>query len=247
LKKIASLGVIFAAAILVAVNLLRYTSRFRIVALSPAELTLKLPKAKPPTVEECFDVQHTLAELSKPKRVLDKRPPKDRGVLSSDEIAIYRAVLRQWVAGGGSPLNVSLQTYPLDVLSDAGHIDCHCLKGIDAESLMAASHSIHSLTREVLPRRNMKLVNENQQAASIPENNPGNTIGTNSIDKTVSEAFDNGIFSVSEIVFDKEHRRALVSYGFHCGLLCGSGRTLVFERIGDEWRRTSPECGGWIS
>jgi hypothetical protein len=229
LKKIASLGVIFAAAILVAVNLLRYTSRFRIVALSPAELTLKLPKAKPPTVEECFDVQHTLAELSKPKRVLDKRPPKDRGVLSSDEIAIYRAVLRQWVAGGGSPLNVSLQTYPLDVLSDAGHIDCH------------------SLTREVLPRRNMKLVNENQQAASIPENNPGNTIGTNSIDKAVSEAFDNGIFSVSEIVFDKEHRRALVSYGFHCGLLCGSGRTLVFERIGDEWRRTSPECGGWIS
>jgi len=222
-------------------NLLRYGT------LSPAELTLKLPKAKPPTVEDCSDVQHTWAELSRPKRVLDKRPLRDRGVLSSDEIAIYRAVLRQWVAGGASSLNLSLQTYPLGVLSDAGQIDCQCLKGIEAESLMAGSHSIHSLTRAVLPRRNMKLVDENQQAASIVENDPGNTIGTKSVDKAVSDVFDNGIFSVSEIAFDKEHRRALVSYGFHCGLLCGSGRTLVFEKIGDEWRRTSRECGGWIS
>jgi hypothetical protein len=63
----------------------------------------------------------------------------------------------------------------------------------------------------------------------------------------VEEAFANGLFTLSEIAFDTESNRALVSYSFICGSLCGSGNTWVFEKIGGEWKRVDRSCGGWVS
>jgi hypothetical protein len=68
-----------------------------------------------------------------------------------------------------------------------------------------------------------------------------------SVEKAVKEAFANGLFSMSEIAFDKSHRHAVVAYRFWCGALCGNGRTLVFEKAGNEWKNTERKCGGWIS
>jgi hypothetical protein len=62
-----------------------------------------------------------------------------------------------------------------------------------------------------------------------------------------SVAFSSGLFSMSEIAFDKEHHFAAVRYSFWCGPLCGHGRTLVFENVNGEWRNANRNCGYWIS
>jgi hypothetical protein len=68
-----------------------------------------------------------------------------------------------------------------------------------------------------------------------------------SVNEAVEKGFANGLFSLSEIAFDKDRRHAVVSYGFHCGLLCGNGALWVFEKVDGKWRKTDLTCGGWIS
>jgi hypothetical protein len=52
---------------------------------------------------------------------------------------------------------------------------------------------------------------------------------------------------MSEIAFDKEQGRALVSYSFVCGSLCGSGGVWLFEKVDGVWKKSERVCGGWIS
>jgi hypothetical protein len=66
------------------------------------------------------------------------------------------------------------------------------------------------------------------------------------LDQSVKQAFHTGVFTLSEIAFDKEHRRAVVSYSFVCGMLCGHGNTMVLKRSGESWK-IAKRCGGWIS
>ena len=122
------------------------------------------------------------------------------------------------------------------------------MKGIQVESLLSAFRSFHNLTPDILPGKNMRLVDANQQAILVANNDPERKMGKGeSVKDAVKSAFATGLFSVSEIAFDKEHRHALVSYRFWCGSLCGSGATLVFEKVDGEWRSTDRMCGGWIS
>jgi hypothetical protein len=168
--------------------------------------------------------------------------------LSEDEITIYKAVLKQWAAGEQTSLNVSDETFPLDLAARLGGLaDCDCVKDIYLENLSSASHSFHDLTPDVL-LANMRLVNANEHSAIVRANDPGNTIAQG---KTVSEAvktaFDSGLFAMSEIAFDKEHRHAAVMYSFWCGSRCGQGGTFIFEKNSNGWKRLDRRCGGWIS
>ncbi len=216
----------------------RLSNRYKTAALSAAELDLKRLKPKPPVQEDCSDVERMLAKLRRPSRVISKLPPHNLGALSNDEIAIYKLVLMQWLGKDRHPLTLSQETYPLDVLSEAP--PCACIKSIEFTSLSLASRSVHTLTREVLPRNNVRFLAEGAGATySSMSQEPPSPI-------PMSDP-DHGVFSLSEIAFDKEHQRALVSYSYGCGLLCGSGRTLLFEKTGEEWRVVNLECGGWVS
>jgi len=68
-----------------------------------------------------------------------------------------------------------------------------------------------------------------------------------SVEDAVRNAFATGLFSMSEIAFDKDHHHAVVSYSFWCGFLCGHGKTVVFEKVNGMWRNTNRNCGGWVS
>jgi hypothetical protein len=129
-----------------------------------------------------------------------------------------------------------------------GISDCECLKDIDVESLVTASHSFHRLGRNFLSGSNIRLVDANLQMRTVHDNDPRNWIGKgDSVESVVNNAFDTGLFSLSQIAFDKQHRRALVMYSFVCGSLCGSGGAWVFENINGEWKRIEHICGGWVS
>jgi hypothetical protein len=177
------------------------------------------------------------------------KPIKNTALLSADEIAIDRAVLRPYQSSDSGSLNVSARTYPLDAASPMiGLADRECLKGIQLENLAGLAHSFHDLTSAVLPAKNIKLVDPKQQSKIVRDNDPDKTIRDGrSVHSAVEGAFATALFSMSEIGFDKERSHAVVRYHFWCGSLCGNGATLVFQKVNGEWKKTSRNCGGWIS
>lgn len=171
------------------------------------------------------------------------KPAKASAPLSAEEIAIYHAILSKHTAKDASPLNVGDTTVPLN----ADTATNGCLQGIKLENLPAASHSFHSLTEDVVSGINARLVNSKKHLRIARANDPEKTISQGKpVEDAVRHAFITGLFSMSEIAFDKEHRYAAVSYSFWCGSLCGNGATVVFEKVNGVWRDAS-NCGNWIS
>ena len=216
-----------AAAILVAYCALRTWSHFRAVSLTNADLTKFLP---PPPVprrlkEGCPEL-HSAIDAANNNSELGFR------TLGQDHVAVYKAVLVDAMTRGWRRLNISVTTTPL---SDRDFRNCECFDHINLENLSAAFHTSHRLINAILPTKQMKLVDEDDQSSLVRTNDPGKTIGEGkAIKDAVDIAFDTGLFSMSEIAFDKDHRHAVVSYSFWCGLLCGNGATLIFENVRGE-------------
>jgi hypothetical protein len=165
----------------------------------------------------------------------DKNPAKKSTVpLTADEVAVYKAFLRQYQSEGRGRINVSARTFPLDPDDHSSHLsnDSECLRGIRMEGLDEASRRFHALTQEVLPANNLRLVDPWRQLKIVHKNDPDIAAG---------------LLSLSEIAFDRAHHYAVIRYSFYCGLLCAQGHTLVFEKVGDTWKKTDRTCGGWIS
>lgn len=179
----------------------------------------------------------------------NQKPVKSASSLSSDEIAIYKAILRTYSGDKDENLNVAATTYPLDPnASTTGFDQPECLKGVELENLPSVSNSYHDLPADVLPSEGMRLVDPKRQARIVHSNDPSNTIRKGKpVKDAVEAAFSTGLFSMSEIAFDKGHHFAVVGYSFWCGSLCGHGGTLVFENVNEEWRNANRNCGGWVS
>ena len=202
---------------------------------------------KPPTLpKDCSAVQQALASES--SLAPSHQPIENKLPLNADEIAIYTAVVQKWVSDDPASLNVSNRTLPLEVTSDStALINCSCDGGIPPETLVKASLSFHRLTPAILPKE-VRLVDPEKQDVSVRANDPQNTKGKGkSVEGAVANAFANGLFSLSEIAFDSEHKHALVRFTFVCGSLCGNGTTALFEKVGGQWNRTDRRCGGWVS
>lgn len=178
-----------------------------------------------------------------------QKPVKSTIPLSADEIAIYKAVLRTYSGDKDISLNVAVTAYPLDPnASTTGFDRPECLRGVELEKLSSTSNSYHELPADVLPSKTMRLVDPKRQAKIVHSNDPSNTIRKGEpVKDAVLAAFATGLFSMSEIAFDKGHHFAAVTYSFWCGSLCGHGRTLVFENMNGEWRDANRSCGDWIS
>lgn len=164
--------------------------------------------------------------------------------LGADGESIYQTVINDWQSHtSGGALNVSNTTFSLTAES----LNCDCLKEIHLTDA-SPFRSRHTLTSAVLKGTNARLVNPGKGARSVEASDPDVGIAKGkTVTRAVKAAFENGLFSLSEIAFDKEHRYAVVAYSFWCGSLCGSGSALVFEKIGSGWRRTDRRCGGWVS
>jgi len=209
--------------------------------LGAAALALKA--VVPPTswADDCGRLRHAVVAI-------DRLRAENRAPLSADDIAIYRVVLLKWQREDATPLHLSDRTTPLDIASRAGVSDCECLVGFDVQGLVDASRSFQKLTPAFLPNNNFRLVGAEKQIRTVRSNDPGNRMRTGkSVTKAVDDALATGLFSISEIAYDKHHQRALVAYSFVCGSLCGSGGTWLFEKVNDTWTKTAHLCGGWVS
>ncbi len=234
-RAVVGISVIAVLALVVAIPLSR---RFHLSVLTPSELAPK-PLAPPaPPDDSCAQIQRALAGSFR------KKPVRNTNPFTADEVAIYRGIVERWDSNSRGLLNVSNRTSPID--RDIS--DCGCLKGIEPQTIVSTVHSFRILTGDVLAGKNIRLVDVNKQAVIVHSNDPNNSIREGkSVETAVNVAFSTGLFSVSEIAFDKEHRRALISYSFVCGSLCGSGGVWLFEKVDGVWRKSERDCGGWIS
>ena len=217
--------------------------------LTPAELAPWVHAPTPPRriTEGCPEVKQALALSSLSSDSHKEEPSKSTTPLGADEIAVYKAVLEQRLSQGWTWLNVSDVTYLLDLKSDQSGMNCDCLQDLYLED-SSAFHSFHELTADILPGKKTVLVDPARQAQIVRANDPDRTMRMGkTVHTAVRDAEATGLFSLSEIAFDRSHHYAIVRYGFWCGSLCGDGETLVFEKVGGQWKKTDRFCGRWIS
>ena len=151
-------------------------------------------------------------------------PAPNHATPSAEQVAMYKAFMAYFAAGNGSAHVVDI-TYPLPV-DNANR----CLHGIKLEKSDAASLDAHTLPQEIIPdAHRFRLV----------------TIGSAS--EHQERLFRlSGLLRLSGIAFDTRHQYAVLNYDFHCGLLCGKGATVVFQKVGPTWKRLR-SCVEWIS
>jgi hypothetical protein len=185
-----------------------------------------------------------------PKPVISKDP------LTAEQIAVYRAMLETYTKGDkDSALNIANVTDPFTM---NGEFTGSCPKDSnDAEPASSQEPQvIHRLDPAVALSSKMVLVDPDQQVELIRKNDPQHLI-INSIkdqqtptdsdlDQSLKTAFSTGLFTFSEIVFNKQHTRAILSYSFSCGRLCGHGNFVVLKKAHGKWK-VGKVCGGWIS
>lgn len=166
--------------------------------------------------------------------------------LTAEQLAVYRVVLHGWMENEVGAINLSNQTIPLPM---SGTFDAsECGKELDLEP--ASPTVVHRFRAQDLPQLGsgkIGLVDPERQAKEVAENDPGKSIDKGlSIEDAVRNGFAHGLVTLSEIRFDKEHKHAIVSYGFYCGSLCGNGGAMVLEKVEGAWRRKTA-CSNWIS
>lgn len=176
-------------------------------------------------------------------------PPKpvNNEALNAEQLAVYRAILNDYMKDSRGTLNLASKTY-------ASEADEGCVKGFKLEHRGTSVPTVHAFT--TAPAPNVVLVDPEKQKSKVEHSDPQNLIKNaineaepvtdEQLNKSLELAFATGLFSFSEIVFDKGHRRAIVSYSFVCGSLCGHGNSLVLTKIGNTWK-IRKACGSWIS
>jgi len=157
------------------------------------------------------------------------QPLLSKIALTAEENEVYGAFLDFRLSLNKEVINLSDRTFPIDL---SGPDQQSCLKGLELINLAEARKRFHLLSAEVSNGRAVRRVDATQDEAK------------------------GGLLSLSEIAFDKRHQFAVLQFMFSCSPLCGQGGTgrtvvhagtIVFEKVGDEWKQTERGCPSWFS
>lgn len=166
--------------------------------------------------------------------------------LSEDRLRVYSDFLKVWRRGDIPSLNIAMD---LDAIEpSATSEEESCSQSLDTEPM--PKEPLHQFTlsdASKLGQGFVSLVDRDAQLKAVESFDPWNTIQHGAdVDAAVRNGFSHGLFSFSEIQFDKTHEHAILTYSFYCGRECGNGGTVVLTRseIGT-WTITS-RCHQWI-
>lgn len=130
-----------------------------------------------------------------------------------------------FLKGSDGALNLANITEPLDQSNKS------CFGGRGMETSDAPASAIHRIGPSLVANMKIVLVDSEHQQSKIKENDPQNLIKRaiddgekftdEQLDQSLKQAFQNGLFTLTEIIFDRGGRRAVVGYSFVCGMLCG--------------------------
>jgi len=190
---------------------------------------------------------NSIAQEEPPKPVLSERS------LTADEVAIFRAVLKNYLKDSRGVMLLADTTVPLEQSPTSVRT---CADQISARLDPEARATIHHIGPSVIAGLKVRLVDPDAQDKEVKRNDPQRLIhdaidqsvhvNNKQLDDSVTKAFESGLFMLSEIVFDSRRLRAVVTYSFYCGSLCGNGNTLALRKVGKNWKVTK-HCGGWVS
>jgi hypothetical protein len=179
-----------------------------------------------------------------------KEPIVSDDPLTADQIAVYAVVLKNYDNGSGKPLNLARTSEPFGESEQKGCVDWA------PEATKATAPVVHKLDSLAAENRTLVLVDSGRQQEQIEKNDPqkliksvidgGAKVSKKQLSDSLEKAFASGLFTFSEIIFNKGHRYALLSYSFVCGSLCGHGETLLLRKSRKTWK-IAKHCGVWVS
>ena len=176
----------------------------------------------------------------------EEKPLVSDSSLTAEQLAVYRAFLKDYLTDDLGTLNLSIETAPVETDGPFGIHDCS--NGMVME--LPPQKVVHAFRNDDLAHlgfQSLHLVKPDQQSKRVKENDPGKAIRKGiPVDEAVKNGFSNALFTLSEVWLDKTHQHAIVSYRFWCGSLCGNGSSVLLVRKGDTWS-VHAHCGGWIS
>ena len=179
-------------------------------------------------------------ESEPPAPTVSKKP------LTEEQVGVYHDLLMSWMQDELTTVNLAIETVPLKREGYEGIQDC--LKDFDAEPMPPnVVHRFIAVDGWRIGGDKLRLVVGDLQNQEVEKNDPWNGIKNGkSIDDSVRNGFNHGLFTFSEIQFDKKHERAILAYSFYCGRLCGNGGTVILTKKDRVWKTTG-RCHQWIS
>jgi hypothetical protein len=165
---------------------------------------------------------------------------------TDEQVGVYHDFLQSWMQEEIQTVNLAIRTVPLQRDGFEGIQDC--LKDFDAEPMPPnVIHTFIAYDGWRIGGDKLRLVVGELQRSEVEKNDPMNGIKQgNSIEDSVRNGFNHGLFTFSEIQFDKKHERAILTYSFFCGRLCGNGGTVILSKKDGTWKTTG-RCHQWIS
>lgn len=169
--------------------------------------------------------------------------------LSAEQIQVYQSFLETYTKGSELGIvHLANQTVPLELSPDT--MSSGCLNRIKFEpaAFRSTARVLDPSQTTAWPKQ-IRIIDPALQNVLVERNDPSRTIIREGkpVDDAVRSAFESGVLTLSEIAFDKNHKYAVLSFSFHCGMLCGHGATVVLKKTGAGWRVTKRNCGTWIS
>lgn len=188
----------------------------------------------------------TTAVQDTPKLELSNEP------LTAEQIAVYRAVLEYTQGPEEHSLNIANVTDPFYLPGFNGS----CPKDDEEEPALPTHLIIHRLAPSIAVNNKIVLVDPNEQNKIIEKNDgekmilsarpEGHQKTETDINGSVETAFSTGMVSLSEIVFNKKHTRAILTLSFCARRKCGAGSLMILKRVRNRWK-VGKTCAFWIS
>jgi hypothetical protein len=161
--------------------------------------------------------------------------------ISSEEQAVYEAVIAYWLGKQPGRQLVSVKLGPPPTMSDPDFKEC--TKGLRMSATALAGQPSKSLASVHFVRTGIELIEPSRWSAD----DPGRGIAQGkSVEAAVKEGFSRSLISFSQIAFSENGKDALVKFRMVCGSLCGSGSTLRLHETGRRWAIVG-RCENWIS
>ena len=173
-------------------------------------------------------------------------PTVSKARFTDEQVAVYRDFLKSWMGDEIQTVNLAIETVPIAREGYNGIGDC--LKGFEAEEMPPnVVHRFIALDAWKIGGAKVRLVVGDVQRDDVNQNDPSQSIGKGMpIESAVRNGFNHGLFTFSEIQFDKKHEHAILTYSFICGRLCGNGGSVVLTKTDGVWKVTG-RCHDWIA
>ena len=192
-----------------------------------------------------------LVVTGSPQSMEDASPNLSKDPLTADQIAIYRTFLA-YFAVGSTPLHLINKTValplpdPSESEDDDPEID-PCLKGLTLVNRKEAATLVHMLDRSLAIKGRVVLVDPDSQEGQIKADDPSKTMDQGKTSEAAKPASATGFMELSEILFDRSHRGALMIASFSCGHTCGFVAVFRFKKTRHQWKMFKEPCAGGVS